>query len=143
VFIGRSPSNGNWMPRRNRYTGILKPTLPGRGAHEVWTLLLYDVEDDRLRDRIAQTCMDYGLTRIQYSAFAGELNRNRRQELLLAVEALIGLEPARVLAVPVCAEDAKQAWKLDQYAGIGQKPPLSVDALARPRLRVIGADDDA
>lgn len=131
------------MPRRNRYTGILKPTLPGRGAPEVWTLLLYDVADDRLRDRIAQTCMDVGMTRLQYSAFAGDLNRNRRQELLLAIEALIGSEPARILAVPVCAEDARQAWKLDQYGTAGRKLPGSEDVPDPPRLRVIGADGDA
>lgn len=130
------------MPRKNRYTGILKPALPGRGAPEVWTLLLYDVEDDRLRDRIAQTCMDYGMTRLQYSAFSGDLNRNRRQELLLAIEALIGGESARILAVPVCAEDARQAWRLDQYLG-ARKPPGSENVSNAPRLRVIGADRDA
>jgi CRISPR-associated protein Cas2 len=131
------------MPRKNRYTGILKPTLPGRGAPEVWTLLLYDIEDDRLRDRVAELCMDFGMTRLQYSAFGGDLNRNKRQELLLTVEALIGNKPARILAVPVCAEDARQAWKLNQYASAERKPRATEANIQFPKLRVIGVRDDA
>jgi hypothetical protein len=46
-------------------------------------VLIYDIENDRLRTRIADACMDYGLERIQFSAFFGKLNRNRRQELAL------------------------------------------------------------
>jgi len=131
------------MRRKNRYTGILKPTLPGRGIPEVWTLLLYDIEEDKLRGRVAQLCMDFGLTRLQYSAFGGDLNRNKRQELLLAIEALIGDKPARIFAVPVCAEDARQACKLDQYGASERKPPTSEDGRQLPKLRVIGAKDDA
>jgi CRISPR-associated protein Cas2 len=131
------------MPRKNRYTGILKPTLPGRGAPEVWTLLLYDIEDDKLRDRVAQLCMDFGMTRLQYSAFGGDLNRNKRQELLLTVEALIGNKSARIFAVPVCSEDARQAWKLDQYAASEQKPPASEGISQTAKLRIIGAKDNA
>lgn len=130
------------MPRKNRYTGILRPTLQGKGSPEVWTLLLYDVEDDKTRDRIAQTCMDFGMSRLQYSAFGGELNRNRRQELLLAVEELIGGEAARILAVPICAEDIKQIWKLDQYSSPGKKAPLVADRRPLPSLRIIGANAD-
>jgi CRISPR-associated protein Cas2 len=129
------------MRRKNRYTGILKPTLSGKGSPEVWTLLLYDVEDDKLRDRIAQTCMDFGMSRVQYSAFGGDLNRNRRQELLLVIEELIGGETARILAVPICAEDAKQIWKLDQYSSPGRKPVAATDRRL-PTLRVIGAIED-
>ena len=37
------------------------------------SLLIYDIPDDRARQKIADACLDYGLQRIQYSAFLGEL----------------------------------------------------------------------
>ena len=50
---------------------------------ELRTLVIYDIVEDRIRTRIADTCLDFGLIRIQYSAFAGLLNRNKREELFL------------------------------------------------------------
>ena len=40
-------------------------------------VLIYDIENDRLRTRVAGICLDYGLERIQFSAFFGKLNRNQ------------------------------------------------------------------
>lgn len=37
------------------------------------TLFIYDISDDRTRYKVAQICQDYGLQRIQYSAFLGRL----------------------------------------------------------------------
>ena len=62
------------MARKNRYTGVLKPLQQGKGAPEVSVVLIYDIENDRLRTRIADACMDYGLERIQFSAFFGKMN---------------------------------------------------------------------
>ncbi len=42
-------------------------------------LLVYDIPDDRVRTRVAETCLDYGLLRIQYSAFFGELSVNHQE----------------------------------------------------------------
>lgn len=44
-------------------------------------MVLYDVPDDGLRYKVAEACRDYGLERIQYSAFLGQLTRNRAEEL--------------------------------------------------------------
>ena len=40
---------------------------------ELRTLVIYDIEDDRIRLKISETCLDYGLVRIQFSAFLGTL----------------------------------------------------------------------
>lgn len=34
-------------------------------------LLIYDIENDRVRGKIADACIDYGLDRVQFSAFVG------------------------------------------------------------------------
>jgi len=36
-------------------------------------ILVYDIPDDGKRTKIADVCLDYGLDRIQYSAFVGKL----------------------------------------------------------------------
>jgi CRISPR-associated protein Cas2 len=84
------------MARRNRYTGVLKPLPVGKGKPEVSVVLIYDIEDDRVRTRTSDICLDYGLERIQFSAFFGKLNRNRRQELALRLQSEVGAESARI-----------------------------------------------
>lgn len=59
-------------------------------------LVLYDIPSDRARVRVADACLDYGLDRIQYSAFVGALSRAHRQELMLRIERLLEHQPARV-----------------------------------------------
>ena len=132
------------MARKNRYTGVLKPLQQGKGAPEVSVVLIYDIENDRLRTRIADACMDYGLERIQFSAFFGKLNRNRRQELALRLRNELGNESGRVRIIPVCEQDLKDMWVLDQYRRDADQLKAEAEARERekPRLKVLGAEDD-
>lgn len=68
-------------------------------------LLIYDITDDRLRGRIADLCLDYGLERIQYSAFWGTLSRTHQEELMMKIEDRVGEKPANVQLVPICRKD--------------------------------------
>lgn len=128
------------MARKNRYTGVLRPLPVGRGSPEVSLVLIYDIEDDKLRTRVSDICLDYGLERIQFSAFFGKLNRNRRQELSLRLQREVGKSSGRIRIIPVCEQDLKEMWVLDQYR-------LDADELKRraepekPRLRVLGQED--
>ena len=132
------------MARKNRYTGVLKPLQQGKGAPEVSVVLIYDIENDRLRTRIADACMDYGLERIQFSAFFGKLNRNRRQELALRLRNELGNESGRVRIIPVCEQDLKDMWVLDQYRRDADQLKAEAEARDRekPRLKVLGAEDN-
>jgi CRISPR-associated protein Cas2 len=132
------------VARKNRYTGVLKPLQQGKGAPEVSVVLIYDIENDRLRTRIADACLDYGLERIQFSAFFGKLNRNRRQELALRLRNELGNESGRVRIIPVCEQDLKDMWVLDQYRRDADQLKTEAEARDRekPRLKVLGAEDD-
>ena len=132
------------MARKNRYTGVLKPLQQGKGAPEVSVVLIYDIENDRLRTRIADACMDYGLERIQFSAFFGKMNRNRRQELALRLRNELGNESGRVRIIPVCEQDLKDMWVLDQYRRDADQLKAEAEARDRekPRLKVLAAEDD-
>ena len=107
-------------------------------------MLIYDIENDRLRTRVAGICLDYGLERIQFSAFFGKLNRNRRQELALKVQNEIGDESGRVRIIPVCEQDLKDMWVLDQFRRDADKLKAEAETrdLAKPRLRILGGEDD-
>ena len=52
-------------------------------------VVIYDVSDDNLRTLIAETLKDYGLQRIQYSGFMGDLRRDQLNSLLDDLKNLI------------------------------------------------------
>jgi len=103
-------------------------------------VLIYDIEDDRLRSRTADICLNYGLTRIQFSAFFGKLNRNRRQELALRLQRELGDESGRIRIIPVCEQDLKDMWVLDQYRRDADELKAEADR-ERPRLRILSSED--
>lgn len=77
-------------------------------VEELRTLVIYDIVDDRIRLKIANACFDYGLERIQYSAFYGRLNRNKREELFLRLRRTLGPHHGKLLVQPMCERDAGQ-----------------------------------
>lgn len=73
----------------------------------VLIFVVYDIVDDRIRGRVANTCKDYGLERVQYSAFSGELDITRRSELFTRLADELGRDVGRILLLPVCEKDAQ------------------------------------
>jgi CRISPR-associated protein Cas2 len=88
---------------------------------EQHTIVLYDIRDDRLRLKVSEACLDYGLQRIQYSAFCGKLTRNKRQELFLRLKAILEEKAGKLLVQPVCEKDVKEAALLNN-AGDDELP---------------------
>jgi CRISPR-associated protein Cas2 len=76
-------------------------------VEELRTLVIYDIENDRIRLRISETCLDYGLARIQFSAFLGTLNRNKREELFLKLSSILDDNAGKILLQPICHKDVK------------------------------------
>ncbi|MCB9436494.1 MAG: CRISPR-associated endonuclease Cas2 [Anaerolineales bacterium] len=68
-------------------------------------ILIYDIECDRIRTKVATACLDYGLDRIQYSAFAGQLSRNHQEELMLRIRSLLTEGIAKVQLVRINTKD--------------------------------------
>ena len=68
-------------------------------------LLVYDIPNDRARDRIANVCLDYGLQRIQFSSFFGNLSRNRQEEIMQKILRTLGKREGNVQLFPVCEKD--------------------------------------
>jgi len=75
-------------------------------GQQLLTFVVYDIEDDRVRGRVANACKDYGLERVQYSAFCGALDASRRGELTARLADTLGREVGKILVLPVCGKDA-------------------------------------
>jgi CRISPR-associated protein Cas2 len=75
-------------------------------------ILIYDIPDDRVRHRVSERCKDYGLDRIQYSAFAGDIDRNRREELMLRLRKTLGKKAGNIRLQPVCSRDLSLAKEI-------------------------------
>ena len=68
-------------------------------------IVIYDIVEDKIRNKIADTCLDFGLQRIQYSAFFGELSHNQKETLFKKVKRLIGEKEGNIQIFPVCEKD--------------------------------------
>ncbi len=68
-------------------------------------LLLYDIPDNKVRTKVADICLDYGLVRIQYSAFRGEMNHNRQEQVLQQIRRKVGKRTFN------CIRSAKRTWR--------------------------------
>jgi CRISPR-associated protein Cas2 len=73
---------------------------------------MYDIEHDRVRFRVSEACLDFGLERIQFSVFRGKLTHNKREELLMRITNLLGDEQGKILIQPMCEDDARSTLEL-------------------------------
>jgi len=84
-------------------------------------LLVYDISHDRTRTRVADACLDFGLDRIQFSAFLGRLTHSQQEELIMMIQGLLGDRPGNIQLFPLCQRD----W--DQRLTIMQKQTVDDD----------------
>jgi len=93
-------------------------------------MLLYDISSDRIRNKIADTCLNYGLDRTQFSAFFGDLSRNHQEALMLQCQRLLGSEAGSLLLVGV---DWAHRSEVRNTAGSEADAPAEPEPLtARP-----------
>ncbi|NLF01736.1 MAG: CRISPR-associated endonuclease Cas2 [Anaerolineales bacterium] len=77
-------------------------------------LLVYDIPHDATRAKVADFCLDYGLDRIQYSAFTGDLARAHQEELMLRIGDRLGDRPGNVQLFAICEKDWRQRLEIIQ-----------------------------
>ncbi|HNR04490.1 MAG TPA: CRISPR-associated endonuclease Cas2 [Bacillota bacterium] len=65
------------------------------------TWVIYDIECNRIRTRVAKVCKNAGLYRVQKSVFLGTLEDNEFDELKLRIEGLVDLEKDSVYVFPM------------------------------------------
>lgn len=88
-------------------------------------LVIYDISDDRIRTKVADACLDYGLLRVQWSAFVGELNQTYQRELLLKIHSLVGKKAAKIRLLPINEVMWQQQQILEQGDPDAERSPAA------------------
>lgn len=78
----------------------------------VW--LLYDIENDKNRTKIAKLCKQAGLYRVQYSCFIGSLDNSQKDTLKLQIQDLIDEDIDKVYIFPMNKAELQQTELLGQ-----------------------------
>ena len=66
--------------------------------------VIYDISEDKIRSRIASKCKNYGLDRVQKSAFIGNLSRNKAEMLAIEIREFITESKDCIFIMPSCKE---------------------------------------
>lgn len=75
-------------------------------------ILIYDIVHDGTRQKVADICLDYGLDRVQYSAFEGLLKRTHQEELMLKIKKKLGKRTGDIRLIPICDKDWRNRLQL-------------------------------
>lgn len=104
-----SPSNGT-LPASAWWFDAF-PSVPYQspppGAHEMLTLVAYDVTQPKRLARVARVCEDFGV-RVQYSLFECRLEEPEFDEFWLRLLEEIDEKEDRLVAYKIDARSAKQ-----------------------------------
>ncbi len=78
------------------------------------TWILYDIENDKARTKVAKHCKQSGLYRVQLSCFLGEMNAQMLDTLKLQIESLINEDVDKVYIFPMNKGELQQAVLMGQ-----------------------------
>jgi CRISPR-associated protein Cas2 len=78
-----------------------------------YLILIYDIANDRVRAKIADTCLDYGLDRVQYSAFTGLLSRNHQETLMLRLRDILDDKCGNIRLIPIALKEWENQLEID------------------------------
>lgn len=75
--------------------------------HIMIAWVLYDIEDDKVRSKVAKLCKQAGLYRVQFSVFLGSIETNQKDTLELQIEELIDEDKDSVYIFPMSKSELK------------------------------------
>lgn len=76
--------------------------------------VIYDVENDKARSKVAKSCKQAGLYRVQLSVFLGTLDAEQKDVLSLQLEALINPDRDKIYIFPMSKSELQQTILLGQ-----------------------------
>ncbi len=78
----------------------------------VW--VLYDIEENKIRNKVAKLCKQAGLYRVQFSVFLGTLEDNEKDTLELQITDIINQEKDSVYIFPMSKNELQQTSLIGQ-----------------------------
>lgn len=76
--------------------------------------VLYDIQNDKARAKVAKVCKQAGLYRVQFSVFLGTVDKNMKDSLQLQIEELINEETDSVYIFPMSKNELQETALLGQ-----------------------------
>ncbi|WP_244834960.1 CRISPR-associated endonuclease Cas2 [Clostridium sp. BJN0001] len=67
--------------------------------------VMYDISDNKIRNKAVKECKNKGLYRVQKSIFLGELNKNQKDELKIKMEMLIDIDTDSIYIFPTSKDN--------------------------------------
>ena len=64
--------------------------------------IIYDINENKIRNKIASKCKNYGFFRVQKSSFIGNLSKNRVEMLFLEIKDLKLKPEDCIFLIPAC-----------------------------------------
>ena len=78
------------------------------------TWVLYDIQNDRARNRVAKICRQAGLYRVQYSCFLGTLDEHELDTLGLQIKPEVNQDTDKVYIFPMSRAELRATVLLGQ-----------------------------
>ncbi len=76
--------------------------------------VMYDIENDKVRNKVAKYCKQAGLYRVQLSVFLGEIDHNGKDSLQLQIETLMNPDQDKVYIFPMSRQELRDTVLLGQ-----------------------------
>ncbi len=76
--------------------------------------VIYDIQKNKIRAKIAKTTLEAGLYRVQKSVFLGSINKTRLDELKMRIADVIDEEKDSIYIFPMCEADFKKTILMGQ-----------------------------
>lgn len=68
-------------------------------------LILYDISNNKIRNKIVKLLIDMGLTRVQLSVFLGETSCEKLDEFMKETSSFVNLKTDSIHIAPLCKKD--------------------------------------
>ena len=76
--------------------------------------VIYDIQKNKIRTKVAKTTLEAGLYRVQKSVFLGSINKTRLDELKMRIADVIDEEKDSIYIFPMCEADFKKTILMGQ-----------------------------
>ena len=73
---------------------------------KVW--VMYDITENKIRNKVIRYCKNAGLYRVQKSIFLGDIDKNRIDELYLQCDEIIDMESDSLYIFPMSDDNFKK-----------------------------------
>lgn len=90
------------------------------------TLVIYDISEDKKREKLRGHLLNYGLKRIQYSGLLGNVQTNDRLLMVNEVQQYISCETDSIYILPLC-DRCVRLCKIVSFAGITEVRETNVE----------------